>query len=43
MVMEGDMTWGVEYRIKFTDGVLWNCTPETYKMLLTNIISIMSL
>ena len=31
----GDLTWGGEHTIQCTDGVLWNCTPETCIILLT--------
>lgn len=32
-----EMTWGGEHPIHHhTDDVLWNCTPETYAILLTN-------
>ena len=27
----GDLTWGGEHTIQYTDDVLQNCTPETYK------------
>ena len=37
MVIEGDLTWGGEYTIQYTDDVLQNCTPETYIVLLTNV------
>ena len=31
MVMEGDLTWGGEHTTPYTgDGVLQNCTTETY-------------
>lgn len=36
MVMEGDLIWGGEHPIQYTDNVLYNCTPETYMILLTN-------
>ena len=36
--MEGDLTCGDEHTIQYTDDVLQNCTPETYIILLTNII-----
>ena len=26
--MEGDLTWGGEYEIQYTDDVLQNCAPE---------------
>ena len=35
--MEGDLTWGGEHTIQYTDDVLQNCTPETYITLLTNV------
>ena len=38
MVMEGDLTWGGEPTIPYTDGVLYNHAPETYLILLTNVI-----
>ena len=28
--MEGDLTWGSEHTIQYTDNVLQNCIPETY-------------
>ena len=40
MVMEGDSTWGVKHTVQFTDGVLWNGTPDTYIILLTNVTPI---
>ena len=43
MVMEGDMTWGGEHTIQYTDDVLQNCTPETYIVLLSNVTSINSI
>ena len=36
MVMEGDLTWGGEHTVQYTDDVLQNCIPETYIILLTN-------
>ena len=42
MVMEGDLTLGGEHTIWYTDHMLWNCTPETCIILLTNITSINS-
>ena len=41
--MEGDLTWGDEHTIQYTDDVLQNCTPETYITLLTNVITINSI
>ena len=35
--MEGDLTWGGEPTIQYTDDVLQNCTPETCIVLLTNV------
>ena len=38
-----NMWWLTETRLsgeltmQYTDGVLWNCTPETYRMLLNNV------
>ena len=42
MVMEGDLNLGDEHTIQYTDDVLWNCTSETYIILLTNVTSINS-
>ena len=35
-MVEGDLTWGGEHTIQYTDDVLQNCTPETYMLLLTD-------
>ena len=43
MVMEGDLIWGGEHTIQYTDDVLQNCTPETYIILLTNVTSVYSI
>ena len=43
MVMEWDLTGGGECTIQYTDDVLYNHTPETYKTLLTNVIPINSI
>ena len=43
MVIEGDLTWGGEHTIQYTDDVLQNCTPETYIILLTNVTLINSI
>ena len=43
MVMGGDLTWGGEHIIQYTDDVLYNCTPETYVILLTNVTPINSI
>ena len=40
MVMEGDLSWGGEYTIQYTDNVLQNCTSETYIILSTNVTPI---
>ena len=37
--MEGDMTWG-EHTIQCTNGAFQNYTPETYRILLTNVTPI---
>ena len=38
--MEGDLVWGGEHTIQYTDDVLQNCTPETYMTVLTNVTPI---
>ena len=35
--MEGDLIWGGEHTIQYTDDVLQDYTPETYIILLTNV------
>ena len=35
--MEGDLPWGGEHTIQYTDNVLQKCTLETYIILLTNV------
>ena len=40
--MEGDLTWGGEHTVQYTDDVLQNCIPETYIILLTNATRINS-
>ena len=37
MVMEGDVTLDGEHTVQCTDDVLWNCVPENYVILLTNV------
>ena len=37
MLMEGDLTLGGEHTVQYTDGVLYNCTPGIYVILLTNV------
>ena len=39
MVMEGYLTWGGECTVQYTDDVLQDCTPETYVLLLTSVIT----
>ena len=43
--MEGDLTWGCEHTIQYTDGVLQNCTPKTYQymILFTHVTPIISI
>ena len=41
--MEGDLTWGGEHTIQYTDDVLYNCIPGSYVILLTNVIPINSI
>ena len=41
--MEGDLTWGGEHILQYTDDVLWNCIPKTYIILLTNVTPIKSI
>ena len=43
MVMEGDLTWGGEHTIQYTDDILQNRTPETFIILLTNVTPINSI
>ena len=44
MLMEGDLTWGSEHTIQYTDDVLWNYTSETCIILLiTNVTPINSI
>ena len=43
MVMGGDLTWGGEHTIQYTDDGLQNCIPETYIILLTNVTQIYSI
>ena len=43
MVMKGDLTWGDEHKIQYTDDVLQNYTGETYNILLTNFTPINSI
>ena len=37
MVMGGHLTWGGEHTIQYTDNILWNYTPESNIILLTNV------
>ena len=41
--MEGDLTWGGEHTIHYTDDVLQNYASETYIILLTNVTPINSI
>ena len=41
--MKGDLTWGGEHIIQYSDNVLQNCTPETYIILLTNVTPVNSI
>ena len=43
MVINEDLTWGGEHITQYTDDVLWNCTPETNIILLTNVTPINSI
>ena len=43
MVTKGDVTWGGEHTIQYTDDTLYNCTSETYMALLTNVTPISSI
>ena len=43
MIMEGDLTWGGEHTIQYTDDVLWSCTPESHIILLTSVTQINSI
>ena len=43
MMMEGDLTWGGEHTIQYTDDVLCNCKPETYVVVLTHVVPINSI
>ena len=38
LVMKRDSTWGGEHTTPYTEDVLQNWTPETYIILLANII-----
>ena len=33
----GDLAWGGEHTIQYSDDVLWNCALETYITLFTNV------
>ena len=41
--MKGNLTWGGEHTIEYTDEVLYNCIPEIYIILLTNASPINSI
>ena len=38
--MIADFSQCGEHTIQYTDDGLWNCTPETYAILLTNVTPI---
>ena len=38
--MKGDLTWGCECTVQYTDEVSRNCVTETYVILLANVIPI---
>ena len=40
---DGDLTWGGEHIVQYTDDVLLNCTPEAFIILLTNVTPINSM
>ena len=40
MVVEGDLTWGGEHIIQYTEDVLQNCELQSYIVLLTNVTPI---
>ena len=42
-MMKGNLTWGGEHTIEYTDDVLYNCIPEIYIILLTNASPINSI
>ena len=41
--MEGDLTWGGEHTVQYTDDVLQNYTRETYKILITYVMPVNSI
>ena len=43
MVMEGDLTWGVEHTTQYIGDVMYYCIPETYVILLTNVTPLNSM
>lgn len=42
-MLTGDLTWGGEYIVQYTDDMLQNYTPETYIILLTSVTPIHSI
>lgn len=40
MVMNANQTFGGEHTIEYTDIELQSCIPESYIMLLTNVVTI---
>ena len=43
MVMEGDLTWGGEHTVQYTDDMVQNLTQETYLILLTDVTPVNSI
>ena len=41
--MEGDLICGGEHTVQYTDDVLYNRTPETYIILLTDVAPVHSI
>ena len=40
MLTEGDLTWGDEHTIQYTDDILYSCIPETCIISLANVTPI---
>lgn len=38
MAIKGDLDWGIEHTVQYTNNVFQNCTTETYIPLLINVI-----
>lgn len=43
MTMGGHSTWRGQQTVQYKGGMLWNCAPETYMTLLTNVTAINSM